>query len=208
MATHMVPARDTMNRRRFAIRSRRPPPGGTVPAPRWLPSTSRALALASALLLAAFAVPARDAAGLGRTPGSRPAHAGPARRAPGDSADVAAVVARFHAALAAGDSAAVLALLADDVVIGESGGVETRSDYRGHHLPADIEFARAVPSQRGPVLVRVQGDVAWASGTSVTQGEFRGRPLNSAGAELMVLSREPAGWRIRAIHWSSRTRRA
>ena len=126
---------------------------------------------------------------------------------PTDSADVAAVVTRFHAALAAGDSAAVLALLADDVVVLESGGVETRDDYRAHHLPADIEFARVVPSQRAPIRVRVRGDVAWASGTSVTQGEFRGRQINSAGAELMVLAREGGTWKIRAIHWSSRARR-
>lgn len=124
-----------------------------------------------------------------------------------DSAAVAAAVHRYHAALAAGDSAAALALLAPDAVILESGGVESRAEYRSHHLPADIEFARAVRSEQGPIRVRVQGDVAWASSTSTTQGEFRGRAINSAGAELMVLTRTPQGWRIAAIHWSSRTRR-
>jgi ketosteroid isomerase-like protein len=125
-----------------------------------------------------------------------------------DSSDVVATVERFHAALAAGDSAAALALLSDDVVILESGGVETRDDYRAHHLPADIEFARAVPSQRGAMTVRVRGDAAWASATSTTTGEFRGRQINSTGAELVVLSRERGAWKIRAIHWSSRARRA
>jgi uncharacterized protein (TIGR02246 family) len=129
--------------------------------------------------------------------------------AAGDSAAVAQVVRRFHEALVAGDSAAALALLAPDVVVLESGGVETRDDYRAHHLPADIEFARAVPSTPAPVRVTVQGDVAWATSTSTTQGEFRGRAINSAGAELMVLARTAGGgWTIRAIHWSSRTRRA
>ena len=124
-----------------------------------------------------------------------------------DSAEVAATVARFHQALETGDSAAVLALLAPDAVILESGGVEDVAEYRGHHLPADIEFARAVQSTRTPVQVRVQGDVAWASATSVAQGQFRGRAVNAAGAELIVLARTPDGWRITAIHWSSRTRR-
>lgn len=124
-----------------------------------------------------------------------------------DSSDVAAVVKQFHDALAAGDSTGALKLLSDDVVIHESGGVETRDDYRSHHLPADIGFARAVPSERAPLSVRVKGDVAWVSGTSSTQGEYRGRQINSAGAELMVLTRESGGWKIRAIHWSSRTRR-
>jgi hypothetical protein len=48
--------------------------------------------------------------------------------------------------------------------------------------------------------------VAWVVGTSTTRGEYRGRPVNSAGAELMVLTRTPHGWRIAAIHWSSRRR--
>ena len=123
-----------------------------------------------------------------------------------DSAAVVAVVERFHRALADGDSAAALALLSDDVVILESGDLESRADYRAHHLPADIAFARAVRGERGALRVSVRGDVAWASGTSTSQGEFRGRAVDSAGAELMVLSRDGGGWRIRAIHWSSRRR--
>lgn len=125
-----------------------------------------------------------------------------------DSAEVAATVDRYHRALAAGDSAAALALLTDDVEILESGGVESRQEYRSHHLAADIEFARAVASQRGPLRVKVAGDVAWTTSTSTTEGQFRGRAINSAGAELMVLRRTPRGWRIAAIHWSSRNRRS
>ena len=124
-----------------------------------------------------------------------------------DSAEVAAVVERYHQALVAGDSAAVLRLLADDAVILESGGVETRDEYRSHHLPGDMAFVRAVKSVRSPLRVVVRGDVAWASSTSTTQGEFRGRAINSSGAELMVLVRASQGWQIAAIHWSSRARR-
>jgi len=46
----------------------------------------------------------------------------------------------------------------------------------------------------------VRGDMASASATSVAQGQFRGRVVNSTGAELMVLARTPDGWRITAIH--------
>ena len=125
----------------------------------------------------------------------------------GDSAAVAGVISKYHEALAAGDSVAALALLADDAVILESGAVETRAEYRSHHLPGDISFAKAIKSQRGPVLVRVHGNVAWASSTSSTQGEMNGRTINSVGAELMVLVRSAQGWKISAIHWSSRQRR-
>lgn len=124
-----------------------------------------------------------------------------------DSAAVAAVVERYHAALAAGDSATALSLLAPDVVILEAGGAETREEYRSHHLPGDIAFASALKSERAPLQVRIRGDVAWTIGTSSTQGTYRERQIDSLGAELMVLTRTPSGWRISAIHWSSRQRR-
>lgn len=141
-------------------------------------------------------------------PGIAPAqsHAGH-HATPADSAEVAATVDRFHRALAAADSVGALALLTQDVQILESGGTEDRAEYRSHHLGSDIEFARAVPSRRGATAVRVHGDVAWATSTSTTEGTFRGRAINSTGAELMVLVRTPEGWRIAAIHWSSRNRR-
>lgn len=124
-----------------------------------------------------------------------------------DSLAVAEVVATLHAALAAGDSGAVLDLLADDVLVLESGATETRAEYRQHHLPADIAFARAVPGARTIVRITVSGDAAWVTSTSRTTGTYRDRPINSAGAELIVLTRESSGWRIRAIHWSSRALR-
>jgi ketosteroid isomerase-like protein len=125
-----------------------------------------------------------------------------------DSAAVAEVVERFHRALAAGDSTGALSLLAPDVVILESGHMETKEDYRVHHLSADIAFARAVKGVRRSMRVAVRGDVAWASSTGTIRGKYRGRRLNSTGAELMVLTRGSGGWEIVAIHWSSRPRRA
>lgn len=148
------------------------------------------------LLLAALALSTGSLASQGGAPGSA-----------SDSSDVAALVRRFDALMAAGDSTSLLALLADDAVILESGGLETRAEFRSHHLPADIAFARAIKGQQGPITVRVQGNVAWASSTTTVEGELRGRVINSVSAELMVFSRENGGWKIRAIHWSSRNRR-
>jgi ketosteroid isomerase-like protein len=136
-----------------------------------------------------------------------PARAGMSAPSTADSANVVATVARYHAALGRADSAAALALLTPDATILESGGSESLAEYRSHHLPADIEFARAVTEVRMPVKVTVRGDVAWAAATSSAQGAFRGRAVSSSGAELMVLTRAGDGWRIAAIHWSSRTRR-
>lgn len=158
--------------------------------------TMRPCRRTAVLLLAALALSTGSLAAQGGTPGSA-----------SDSSEVAAIVRRFDALMAAGDSAGLLALLADDAVILESGGLETRAEFRSHHLPADIAFARAVRGQQGPIMVRVQGDVAWASSTTTVEGELRGRVINSVSAELMVFSRESGGWKIRAIHWSSRNRR-
>ena len=124
-----------------------------------------------------------------------------------DSASVVNVIERFNAALASGDSVGAMALLAPDAVILESGGVETRAEYQSHHLQGDISYAKSMTRTRGPIRVSVRGDVAWASSTSTTTGESRGRQVNSVGAELMVLTRTAAGWRISAIHWSSRAQR-
>lgn len=118
---------------------------------------------------------------------------------------VLTTVSAFHDALARGDSVAALRLLAPDVQVLESGGIESRDEYRSHHLPGDMAYASAVPSTRTEGTVTIAGDVAWVVGTSRTTGTYRDRAINSAGAELMVLSRTGEGWRIRAVHWSSRT---
>lgn len=141
------------------------------------------------------------------TPASPQPGAAQETRSQSDSAMVVGVIERFHAALSAGDSTAAMGLLAMDAVILESGGVETRAEYQSHHLPGDIRYAQSMKSTRGPIRVSIRGDVAWASSTSTTTGESRGRAVNSTGAELMVLTRTSSGWRISAIHWSSRAQR-
>ena len=117
--------------------------------------------------------------------------------------EITATVERFHAALNKGDAAAAMALLAPDARILESGHTETRAEYEKGHLSADIEFAQAVPGKREDVITRQEGPVAWSTSTSRTTGNFKGRAIDSAGTELMVLSKTADGWRIRAIHWSS-----
>jgi ketosteroid isomerase-like protein len=124
-----------------------------------------------------------------------------------DSAAIVATVARFHSLLAAGDSAGAARLLAPDLMVLESGEIETRAQYLAQHIGADIEYARAVPAERQVIAVNRQGDVAWLVASSAARGTFRNRPIDSRGAELMVLSRGQSGWLIRAIHWSSQRRR-
>jgi hypothetical protein len=42
-----------------------------------------------------------------------------------------------------------------------------------------------------------------AMSISRTNGTFHEREIDSIAVELVVLSKSSAGWRIRAIHWSS-----
>lgn len=123
---------------------------------------------------------------------------------PTDSAAVIEVVERYHAALESGDSATAMSLLAPGAIILESGGMETREEYCSHHLPADMRFAAAVEREQGPVHVTVYGGTAWVASTSRSRGTFRDREIDSRGAELMVLRLTSGGWKIEAIHWSSR----
>ena len=123
-----------------------------------------------------------------------------------DSSAIVATIDRFHAALAAADSATVMSILSDDILVLESGEMETRAQYLAHHLSADIEFTRAVPSQRKIIRVSRNGNSAWVASTSTTKGDFKGRAIDSQGTELMVLTKTQSTWRISAIHWSSARR--
>ncbi len=92
------------------------------------------------------------------------------------------------------------------VVVLESGGFETRSEYTSHHMPGDMAFAGAVERDGQIRRVSVVGDMAWVASTGDIRGEFRGRAVNAGSAELAVLARRGDAWRIVAIHWSSRSR--
>ena len=124
-----------------------------------------------------------------------------------DEASVAAAVKTFQSAYAAGNAAQVMQFIAEDALMMEGGNIETRAQYEKDHLPLDIAFEKQVSAKRTPVRVVVRGETAWVTTSADFVGTFEGRPVDFQGLELMVLSREPAGWRIRAIHWSSRNRR-
>jgi hypothetical protein len=123
-----------------------------------------------------------------------------------DSAAVVRVARRFHEILSTGDTAGINALLAPDLRVIEGGTVENRQEYLSHHLAADIEFTKAVKEERTSFSYSCEGNVAWLVSTSNSTGNFGGRDINSAGAELMLLGRTQGVWKIRALHWSSARR--
>lgn len=126
----------------------------------------------------------------------------PAVAAPRSGA--AATVDAFHSALAKGDTKAAAALLADDALIFEQGGVErTKAEYAAHHLPADAEFSRSVSTVVTRRAGSSSGALAWIATEGRTTGTYKGKALDLSTTETMLLRRTSAGWRIVHIHWSS-----
>ena len=61
---------------------------------------------------------------------------------PASASAAAAAADAFHGALRRGDTKAAAALLAEDALIFEEGGVEhTKAQYAANHLPADAAFS-------------------------------------------------------------------
>ena len=125
---------------------------------------------------------------------------GPALRA-------AAAVDAFHAALRRGDQKAAAALLAEDAVIFESGGVErTKAEYAASHLPADAEFSRNVSSVVTHRIGASQGASAWIASEGRTTGTYEGKPVDLLTTETMILRRMREAWKIVHVHWSPAAR--
>ena len=119
-----------------------------------------------------------------------------------DSAAIVTVVQAFHAALRSSDEAAVRRLLLPTARILEGGRIETVEEYTSGHMSADMAYAAAVTRVADGMQVFQVGDVAWVVSTSRTTGEYRGREIDSRGAEMMIVHRVDGAWRIAAIQWS------
>lgn len=120
-----------------------------------------------------------------------------------EARDAAVVVDAFHAALKRGDTDAALAMLADDVLIFEGGGVErSKAEYAAHHLAADAAFSKAVSSVLTGRTAGASGNIAWVASEGRTTGEYKGRSIDVATTETMILRRTGDGWKIIHIHWS------
>ena len=122
-----------------------------------------------------------------------------------ESQAAAAVVDRFHEALARGDTVAAAALMSDDALIYESGGVErSKAEFAVHHLPADAAFAKAVSRALTRRQTRAEGGLAWVASEATIKGKYKGRSIHSRSVETMVLRRAGPSWLIVHVHWSSK----
>ncbi len=119
--------------------------------------------------------------------------------------DANASLSAFYAALAKGDKAAALSLLAPKVAIYESGFVEaSRDEYAHHHLDGDIAFAKTSTRKVLRHSEKIVGNTAIIWEETETTGTSRGKPVHSFGTETAVLEKTGDQWVITHVHWSSR----
>lgn len=137
------------------------------------------------------------------------AHAKPAAAAvEAQVAPAVKVVEEFSSALQAGDLGRAGALLAEDVLILESGGAErSKEEYLGGHAGHDVEFLKAAHIQLVHRTARLEGGFAWVGTESELHASKDDKPITLLSTETMVLKNTPNGWRIVHIHWSSRPKR-
>jgi ketosteroid isomerase-like protein len=117
----------------------------------------------------------------------------------------AEVAVALNKALGRGDEAAVHAVMAEDVLIYESGGVERSwAEYSKHHLAADIEYMSALERTVLSRKVYAFADGSVVATRSRLTGSYKGRTVDGVSTETLVLRLQEDGWKIVHIHWSSR----
>ncbi len=114
-------------------------------------------------------------------------------------------LAAFHAAMRSGDQAGVLAQLAPDAVIYESGYVErSKDEYASHHLGEDIAFAKTSTRKLLQQSVQMDANLASIWGEIETTSNTKMGVFRSLATETVLFKRVKDTWLITHIHWSSR----
>lgn len=116
------------------------------------------------------------------------------------------VVELFHQSLREGDTDQVLAQLAPDVIIYETGFAErSRDQYANGHVQEDETFASGTQRKITRRESWEDDNAAWVLTQSEIRGEFGERKIALEQTETMLLRKSAGGWRITHIHWSAHT---
>ncbi|MBD3617275.1 MAG: nuclear transport factor 2 family protein [Gracilimonas sp.] len=110
----------------------------------------------------------------------------------------------FKTAIIDNDSETASNLLADDALILEGSGMETKEEYLSHHFHSDGRFLKAMNREILTQKVTTEGAAAWVSTVSTMKGTYSEREMDLTSLELAVLRKDGDHWKITAIHWSSR----
>jgi ketosteroid isomerase-like protein/uncharacterized membrane protein len=114
------------------------------------------------------------------------------------------VAASFSRAIGEGDVEHIKSLMASDVLIFESGNVESSlAEYESHHMQSDIAFMSTMKSEVISRSVIDAGDMATVVTRSRIHGVYKDKEIELTNTETLVLKNQDDGWKIVHIHWSS-----
>jgi ketosteroid isomerase-like protein len=116
-----------------------------------------------------------------------------------DEAEILALEARRHAALAAVDLAELDAIFDDDLVHVHATGLTHDKPSLIDHVSRNRHY---IGFERGPLNVRILGDVAIVTGPLINRmrGEHPGAERVMRAVATQVVRRTPAGWRFLSFH--------
>ena len=107
-------------------------------------------------------------------------------------------------AIAIGDINSLRSVVAPDVLIFESGGMESSlTEYEGHHMPADMAFMKAMRRDVISQQVIDMGDSATVVTRSRVYGMYKDQKIDLNSTETLLMKRMGEQWKIIHIHWSS-----
>lgn len=113
-------------------------------------------------------------------------------------------VGALHHALVSGDATLMLRVLADDVLIYESGQAEySAQEYASHHMPYDMKFMQAMSRKVLESQIQIHGSSALATQRSQLTGNYRNKAKDVLSNQSLWLEKQDEQWRINHIHWSS-----
>ena len=114
------------------------------------------------------------------------------------------VAEKLNQAITAGDVEQIKILLAPDVLIFESGNVESSlAEYESHHMQSDITFMKAMNVEVESRQVFDSGDTAIVVTRSRIHGMYKEQELDLSSTETLLMMNMGGQWKIIHIHWSS-----
>jgi|GEM_PF-199558 len=107
-------------------------------------------------------------------------------------------------AIANGDIKSLRSLVSPDVLIFESGGMESSlAEYEGHHMPADMAFMKAMQREVTSQKVLDLGESVTVATRSRVHGMYKDKSVDLKSTETLVMKKVAGQWKIIHIHWSS-----
>jgi uncharacterized membrane protein/ketosteroid isomerase-like protein len=114
------------------------------------------------------------------------------------------VAESMSSAIGSGNTDELKRLLDQNVVIFESGNVESSlAEYQSHHMKSDIAFMATMNVELLSREVIDAGDSATVISRSRIRGQFKGKEIDLVNTETLVIQKRNREWKVVHVHWSS-----